>query len=102
MLFFVLVLCFVMGIALSLFSIYHATLIRNGTTTNEKIKKGDLDSAIANEIRNIESALKNPKQTGEAKKKLENELKLFRRDQGILDRYFEKGLWKNLKRIYSE
>ena len=35
------ILCGVMGITLSLFLIYHLTMIKSGLTTNEKIKRSE-------------------------------------------------------------
>jgi len=40
--FFVSVLCVIMCIALTLFYIYHLTLVSSGFTTNEKIKRSNL------------------------------------------------------------
>ena len=51
--FFMTVLCLIMGIALSLFFIYHLTMIKTGLTTNERIKRSDTMSFIKREISNL-------------------------------------------------
>ena len=48
---FLTVLCTIMGITLSLFLIYHLTMIKSGLTTNEKIKRSDFMAHFKNAIK---------------------------------------------------
>jgi len=55
--FFITVLCWVMGVTLSIFFVYHMSLVKSGNTTNEKIKRGDYKYALDKEISIIDQKL---------------------------------------------
>lgn len=51
---FIVLLCVVMGIALTLFAIYHLSMISKDTTTNEKMKRSDFLSFFEEETEKLE------------------------------------------------
>jgi hypothetical protein len=47
------ILCFIMGFALTLFFIYHLSLIKANTTSGEKMKRSCIIEYYENEIKRI-------------------------------------------------
>lgn len=55
---FIVILCIVMGIALTCFAIYHLNMISNDTTTNERMKRSDFINFFSEETVRLEKMLK--------------------------------------------
>ena len=55
---FITILCWVMGITLTFFLLYHLSMVRNGTTTNEKMKRSDFKEFFKTEIDKLGSIVK--------------------------------------------
>jgi hypothetical protein len=98
------ILCGVMGITLFLFFAYHLTMIKNGFTTNEKIKRSDLISFLSKEI---EKFNKNPivitenmeEKERKAKQELINKAEIYKKDLATLRNFRSEGFLHNLKEI---
>lgn len=57
---FIVLLCVVMGLALTGFFFYHLSMITKDTTTNEKMKRSDFLQFFNDEMENLEKALIDP------------------------------------------
>jgi len=54
---FIIVLCVVMGVTLTIFLQYHFSMIKDNMTTNERIKRSDFMDFLAKEINRIQKVL---------------------------------------------
>jgi hypothetical protein len=90
-----------MSITLGLFGTYHLTLIKGGTTTNEKIKRGDFYNAIKYELKKLDDELAKPDLTADRKTQLLKSKDSILEDQDTLKKMFRPGLWHNLKEIFA-
>lgn len=77
-------------------------MVREGRTTNESIKVGDICARIERQINKINHDLKSNEISEEDKKKLMEQRALCQRDLKKMNNYGERGLWKNLKIIFSQ
>ncbi|EGR30266.1 hypothetical protein IMG5_136470 [Ichthyophthirius multifiliis] len=96
---FMILLCIIMGITLSIFFIYHLSMIRNDITTNEKVKKSDMMSFLEKEIKQIYLLEKEKQESEEIKIKLSIYYKDLEKLKHKQNSY---NLWKNLKDIISQ
>lgn len=55
---FIVILCVIMGLALTGFLAYHLSMIRYDTTTNERMKRSDFLSFFVDESERLEKKLK--------------------------------------------
>ena len=104
--FFMIILCGIMGLTLFLFFGYHLTMIKNGFTTNEKIKRSDLISFLSKEI---ERFSKNPifitehmeESERKSKKEIIDKVEIYKRDLTTLKNAKSQGFLYNLKEIIN-
>ena len=94
--------CAVMGFTLTLFFLYHLRLVRNGTTTNESLKKGDYEEALKREIKNLQRKIENKETTEEQRAEAEKFQKNLLEDLETLSNYFRVGLKENLKEVFNQ
>jgi hypothetical protein len=102
---FLVILCTVMWISLSLFFLYHMYLVKLGFTTNEKVKKSCLEDDVETAIRKHLRAIADLKDISTEEKKAqyidlkESYSELREREKKIKSINYSKGFWNNLKTI---
>lgn len=102
---FMVILCSVMCIALTLFFAYHMYLVKLGFTTNEKIKRSCLEDDLERAIRRKLMAVKDLQDISTEEKKakyiaIKEELgSLKEREKKLKVLSYSKGFWTNLKEI---
>jgi len=90
-----------MAITLTLFLLYHCSMIAEGTTTNEKIKKSDINHALKMEIKSIDQKMTVLEEDSDQKKAYEDQKKDLYKEFNKIENCFMKGFWANLKEIIS-
>lgn len=98
------ILCGIMGLTLFLFFGYHLTMIKNGFTTNEKIKRSDLISFLSREIEKFTKCpivITDNMEESERKSKKEiiDKVEIYKKDLTTLNNAQSRGFLYNLKEI---
>ncbi|KAL4485337.1 hypothetical protein ABPG72_008513 [Tetrahymena utriculariae] len=99
---FIIILCIIMGITLTLFLLYHFSMVKDNMTTNERIKRSDFISFLEKETKKMEKDIDEPDQTAENKLEKQQKLKKYKRDLELLKKWFPtKGFKQNLRDIWN-
>lgn len=99
--FFIIVICAVMAVTLACFCLYHCSMIAEGVSTNEKIKKSDIKHALEQELKSIDQKLKIAENDADVTKQLQSQKKSLNKEFQKIENCFRKGFWTNLKEIFS-
>jgi len=97
--FFVVIICAVMGVTLSIFFVYHCSMIAEGVTTNERIKKSEIRHALESEVKDIDHKIQRKGVTVEEKDSLIEQRKELYKEFDKVRLYFQSGFRRNLKEI---
>jgi len=97
--FFIVIICAVMGVTLLIFFTYHCTMVAEGVSTNEKIKKSDIKHALESEVKDIDQKLKREDIPDEEKKSLIQQKQELYKEFDKVQQYFPQGFWRNLQEI---
>ncbi|CAD8211756.1 unnamed protein product [Paramecium pentaurelia] len=98
---FIVILCIVMGIALTCFALYHLYMIGQNTTTNERMKRSDFLNFFDEETERLEKQLKDA-QTPEDIKQVTSKLEQVKQCQNRIIPAKSIGIWQGLKRVFNE
>ena len=74
-------------------------MIKEGTTTNERIKKSDIKHALEMEIKSIDQKIKIQEGNKEQVKALQDQKKDLHKEFDKIENCFRKGFWDNLREI---
>lgn len=97
---FLLVLCFVMGVALCIFTGYHLNMIRGGLTTSENHKLHLIMSAYKDRVTDLIEVQKLPNPTRDQVLDSQKELNRINSEvTKILETIPRAGFWKNFKEV---
>eukprot|EP01016_Furgasonia_blochmanni_P038981 TRINITY_DN4783_c0_g1_i6.p1 TRINITY_DN4783_c0_g1~~TRINITY_DN4783_c0_g1_i6.p1 ORF type:complete len:161 (+),score=15.68 TRINITY_DN4783_c0_g1_i6:348-830(+) len=91
----------IMGFTLLAFFLYHCTLIWEGVTTNERIKKSDTISYLKKQIDTLKKSLKDDLKTEKERAPILQEIKNYEQHIEALEKIGEKGFVANVKRILN-
>lgn len=111
---FITLLCFIMGLTLLLFFLYHCSLVRKGVTTNEKLKISGYLSGIEKKIKSITNNIATKhteisKETDESAKsslseevkKEEKKIRTWEKKYLAIKSFGNQGFMANLKEIFN-
>ncbi|CAD8128147.1 unnamed protein product [Paramecium sonneborni] len=98
---FIVILCVVMGIALTCFALYHLYMIGQDTTTNERMKRSDFLNFFDEETERLEKQLKKAENEEEIKE-VSSKLEQVKSCQKRIIPIKNIGIWNGLKRVFSE
>mgnify|MGYP003577222157 FL=1 len=82
-----------------IFFAYHCSMIAEGVSTNEKIKKSDIKHALESEVKDIDQKLQREEIPEEEKQTLVQQKKDLYKEYDKVQLYFPHGFWKNLQEI---
>lgn len=88
-----------MGVTLSIFFVYHCSMIAEGVTTNERIKKSDIKHALESEVKDIDHKLEREGVQKEEKDSLVQQKKELYKEFDKVKLFFQSGFRRNLKEI---
>ncbi|EGR28486.1 hypothetical protein IMG5_174400 [Ichthyophthirius multifiliis] len=96
---FMIILCFIMGLALSIFFFYHLSLVKANTTSGEKMKRSCFIEYFENEIYNLG---KNKNESEEKQKENNDKIIRYKENIKIIKNQMEtdKNFWKLLKEVF--
>ncbi|CAK90969.1 unnamed protein product (macronuclear) [Paramecium tetraurelia] len=98
---FLIIMCIIMGISLTCFSIYHLYMIGKDTTSNERMKRSEFLKFFQEETSRIEKSLKDAK-TQEEIKELSDKLEKIKSCKNRTISAKSIGIWKGLKQVYNQ
>ena len=91
-----------MGGTLVFFLMYHASLVKEGATTNERIKRSEIKYAIEKELSIIQQKLDTYPLSQYEREEVEDQKKFWKKKLSHAKNIYGTGrFWKNLKEIFN-